>query len=48
MKYKIYLELIPPNATINAHVYCQQLECLNKALKKTRFSLNKAFKENLF
>ena len=35
-KGAIYLELVPPNATINAHVYCQQLERLNKALKKKR------------
>ena len=38
-KGAMYLELVPPNATINAHVYCQQLERLNKALKKKRLVL---------
>ena len=28
------MESVSPNATINAHVNCQQLERLNKALKK--------------
>ena len=35
-KGAIYLELVPLDATINAHVYYQQLERLNKALKKKR------------
>ncbi|XP_013786728.1 histone-lysine N-methyltransferase SETMAR-like [Limulus polyphemus] len=32
----IHFELLPTNATINAQVYCQQLERLNAALKKKR------------
>lgn len=35
----IHFELLPPNATINAQVYCQQLERLNQALKKKRPAL---------
>ena len=30
----IHFELLPPNATINAQLYCQQLERLNQALRK--------------
>ena len=38
-KGAIYLELVPPDAKINVHVYCQQLERLNKVLKKKRLVL---------
>ena len=34
-------ELVPTNAAINVNVYCQQLECLNNALKKKRLVLRK-------
>lgn len=35
LKGLIYVELLSPHATINAEVYLQQIESLNKALQKT-------------
>lgn len=35
----IHFEFLPPNATINAQIYCQQLERLNQALRKKRPAL---------
>jgi [histone H3]-lysine36 N-dimethyltransferase SETMAR len=32
----IYLNLLPPNKTINAEVYCRNLDCLSVALRENR------------
>lgn len=40
-----HFELLPINATINIQVYCQQLECLNAALKKKKGCFRESKKE---